>query len=237
MSTPLESIDDALLDTHTDSSNYDPATLWIRAYNKVYEEVINDIVTYVKEDFFWDFVRTDSVIWQSELDIRKIQADIVQDLPELDIKKVNKLFVKYDIDDEFYTRAKYRPPDFLEDDLDFYSENQSESSPFFYNQNTSVFIYPAPTQVIENAFKMMVIYQPAKLTIDSSEDDVKIQKDKHSVFSLWIQEYIFKSQNKTNDAINARNEFNLAKWRLITYLKSKVNQPKEKTKTNLDDYR
>jgi len=66
---PADIIAKALLDTHTDSVNYDPETLGLEALNIVNNEINNQIVSSVKEDYFWDEFTMDSVIGQAEYNI------------------------------------------------------------------------------------------------------------------------------------------------------------------------
>ena len=86
----------------------------------------------------------DTVVGQSEYLAEKL--GITPD--DLDIKKISKVFVKYTSDQEYPTQLEYVTPTALTQHPDYYKENQPRSSAFFYIQDTSIFIYPAPTEVI-----------------------------------------------------------------------------------------
>ncbi len=47
--------------THTNANNYKDADA-LEDLNLVYQELVDTIVTEVDEDFFWDFVESDTVI-------------------------------------------------------------------------------------------------------------------------------------------------------------------------------
>jgi hypothetical protein len=66
---PADIIAKALLDTSTDSDNYDPATVGIEALNIVSDEVNNEIVQGVKEDYYWDRLKVDTIDLQNEYNI------------------------------------------------------------------------------------------------------------------------------------------------------------------------
>jgi len=229
---PTEIINKALLDTHTDSGNYDPTTVWLEALNIVRDEVINDIVSLVKEDFYWDEVKATSIIWESEYNIEQIQWT-----PALDIKKINKLFVKYDEDSEYYTRSTYQNPSTLSKDLDYYSDNQSTAIPFFYFQDNSIFLYPAFKKEITDWVKMNVIYNPAELTNTSTETNIEIQKDKHYILVIGMWEHIYRSQGKINEADNARVRFREERTNFVTELKARYNQKVKRNITWLESFR
>lgn len=235
---PSEIIAKALLDTHTNSENYDPATVWIEALNIVSNTINNQIVETVREDYFWDEFKVDTVIWQTEYKIveGEIAWDWVADT-EVNIKKVNKLFIKYVDTDTYYTQVEYVAPYTLDKDLDEYAATQSGSSPFYYIQDRSVFIYPAPEVEITEWLKMNAIYTPPTILLASPESWLAIQPDKHYIYALWIEEQIYKSQWKINEANNAKAIFNQELIKLMTYLKGRVNAAKTKTITWLDTFR
>lgn len=241
MSTTPEIIAKALLDSHTDSTNYDPATVGLEAMNIVSDEINNEIVKVVKEDYFWDRLLVDSVLNQSEYNITTwtVTWDSVSTV--VNIKKASKLFVKYDSNDDYYTKLKYVDPSSLDDDMDYYADTQSKTNPFYYIQDRSVFIYPKPDIAVVSWLKMTVIYTPPKVTYTgawSAESWLPLQPDKHYIYSLGIQEHIFRSQWLINEAENIRGRFNIELNKLTWNLKTRKTWPIKRTfKNNLNSYR
>lgn len=234
---PSVIIDKALTDTHTNSTNYDPATLWLEALNIVSDYINNEIVQSVREDYFWDYQRVVSVVWQSEYVIKTWQVNWDWTSTTVNIKKVNKLFVKYDATDTYYTRAEYINPDTLEKDVEYYEATQSKTTPFFYIQDRSVFLYPAPDAIVANGLKMNAIYTPPAIAFASPETWLPLQPDKHYIYSLGIEWQIYKSQGKLNEANSAKQIFEQELIKVMKYMKSRSNAPKKKTITGLDDFR
>ena len=235
---PADIIAKALLDTSTDSDNYDPATVGIEALNIVSDEVNNEVVQVVKEDYFWDRLKVDTIDLQNEYNITTawITWDWVAST-SVNVKKVNKIFIKYATTDTYYTRLTYQNPDTLEKDLEYYADNQSKTAPFYYIQDRSIFIYPAPTPWITQWLKMNAIYTPPAIALASPETWLPLQPDKHYIYALWLAEHIYKSQGKLQEANNARTLFKQELISLMTYLKSRSNAPKMKTISGLDKFR
>lgn len=235
--TPVELIAKWLLDTHTNSANYDPATDWLDALNIVSDYINNQIVQSVREDYFWDRVKVNTVADQWEYDITtasinwKWTADT-----SVNIKKISKLFVKYE-DTDYYTPVEYLSPELLEKDPEWYEDNQSVANPFYYIQDRSIFIYPKPTEITTQWLKMQVIYSPPAIAYDSEEVWLPLQKDKHYIYALGIQEQIYKSQNKDAEAANAKAIFKAELIETLSFMKSRTTQPRKKVITNLDNYR
>ena len=227
---PSESIAKALLDTHTDAEDYTPETVWLQAYNIVRNKVINAIVL-AKADYFWDRVKFDLVIWQSEYNITKITWT-----PDLIIKQISKVFVKYDATSDYYKPVEELAPVLMVEDPDYYSATQSVTSPFFNIKDRSVFIYPAPKEATVEGWKMTIIYHPSELAY-AVEDD-KVDADKQYIYSLWIAEHIYKSQGKINEKNDAKAEFNAALLQFITEITNRYNKPiKKRFGENLNSHR
>ena len=238
MSTPAEIIDKALLDTHTDANDYDPQTDWLDALNIVSNEVNNSLAE-MKEDYFWDRFFTDTVSWQSEYDIEQWLVQWAWILPKIsvNIKEINKLFVKYDPTSDYYTRVDRQNPSILWEDMEYYKDKQVKNRPFFYVQDRSLFIYPAPTEVVTDGLKMNAIYNPPEIEYTDSESFLSLQPNKHYIYSLGMEWQIYKSQWKINEAQAAESIFSKKLTEYLSFLRSRINWPIQRTKTGLECYR
>lgn len=218
--------------SYTDIDSYTNDT-WIEDLNLVYQDMVDSIVAVSKWDYFWDTGKTDTVIWQSEYTADKLWVN-----PDaLDIKKINKVFIKYTADQEYLTQVRYQNPWVLENHPDYYKENQPESDPFFYIQDNSIFVYPAATSIISNWLEMFVIHKPAKLDILSTEDDIELPSQFHKTLSDWLMQYIYMSQGKINEAMSAEQRYNQWVDEMVKVIKQRYNQPVKKTVSNLNQYR
>lgn len=228
--TGQEIIDEALLNTGTNSTDYANAGTEL---NKVYQNVVDEIVVVTKGDYFWDIGRTNTAVNQSEYVAEKL--GISPD--DLDIKQINKVFIKYASTDTYYTRATYQNPATLDYHPDYYKTNQPKSSPFFYIQDTSFFIYPAPTEVVTKGIEIYVTHAPADIDETSTEADIEIPRQFHSVIARGLEVRIYKSQGKINESQVAMQEYIAEVKRMVSFMKQRYNQPTKKTISGLDNYR
>jgi len=234
-------IDRALRLTHTNVNDYKPEQS-IEDLNLVYQDMVDEIVVVTKGDYFWDTWSTKTVVNQSEYVAEKLW--IAPD--DLDIKKINKVFVKYDSNDEYKTQLKYRNPWVLDKHPDYYKVNQPRSDAFFYIQDESIFIYPTITESIgsddpwytwEQWLELFCIHKPADLTTSSTEDDIEIPTQFHKVIADWLKTAIYQSQGKLNEAQVAEQDYQRWIQNMVSFMKQRYNQPRRKTITWLDDFR
>lgn len=225
-------IDRALRMSHTNSSNY-TITQSVEDLNLVYQDVVDRIVSVTKEDKFWDIWVTNTVIWQSEYEAKRLWIEP----DDLDIKKINKVFIKYSENDEFHTLAEYVSPTILDKHPDYYKTKQSKTEPFFYIQDESFFIYPAPTEVVTGWIEIFVIHKPADIDESTTEDNIEVPEQFHKVIADGLKMYIYQSQGKLNEAQVAEQDYE--KWiaNMVAFLKQRYNQKRRKTQSNLNTYR
>lgn len=222
----------ALENTGTNANDYSESSS-VRAGNLVYQDMVDRIVVSTKWDYFWDTGLTNTVVNQSEYVAEKL--GIAPD--DLDIKKINKVFVKYKSTDTYKTLLSYQSPTTLTKHPDYYKANQVITQPFFYIQDNSIFIYPAPTEAIVGGLELYVVHKPAALTISSTESQIEIPSQFHKYLSTWQEVYIYKSQKKVNEAQIAKAEYDQGMIEMISFMKQRYNQSRVKTITSLDKFR
>ena len=223
----------ALRQSHTDTVDY-PTTDADVDIDLRYQELVDEIVNVTKWDYFWDKWETDTVVNQSEYVAEKL--GIAPD--DLDIKKINKVFIRYTDTQTYPTPVRYQNPWTLIEHPDYYKENQPNSDPFFYIQDTSIFVYPAPESVISSGLELFVIHTPKAITTSTTEDDIELPYQFHKLIADWLRIDIFLSQGKENEANIAQSRYD--KWirDMVTFLKSRYNQPiKREFVNNLNTFR
>ena len=225
-------IDRALRLTNTNSADYDP-TQSVEDLNLVYQDMVDEIVSVTKGDYFWDKWETDTVVSQSEYVAEKL--GISPD--DLDIKKINKVFIKYSATDSYPTRAEYQNPWTLDKHPDWYKTNQTKANPFFYIQDNSIFLFPAPTEAVTDGLEIFVIHKPVDLTATSTEDEIEISAQFHKIMSDGMRQYIYLSQGKLNEANDAEQDYKEGIKAMTSFMKQRYNQPQKKTLTNFDNFR
>ncbi len=198
-----------------------------------YQELVDVIVSVTKGDYFWDLWVTDTVVWQSEYIAEKL--GIAPD--DLDIKKINKVFVKYTADQEKFTKVTYQNPWVLQEHPDYYKTNQSVVNPFFYIQDNSIFLYPAPTEIVTGGLELFVIHKPAAISTASAESDIEIPIQFTNLLVVWLRIDIYLSEWKENEAQIAQQKYD--KWikDMTAFMKQRYNQPKAKQNIVPDNMR
>lgn len=220
----------ALRETNTNAVDYISS---VEDLNLVYQDMVNEIIVNTKWDYFWDVGITDLVVYQSEYVAKKL--GISPD--DLEIKKINKVFVKYSSSDQYPTQLSYQNPSILEYHPDYYKTNQPKSEPFFYIQDNSIFIYPAPTEVVEDWLELYVVHKPADLTGNSTESDIEISPEYHSIMANGMKPYIYQSQGKLNEAQVASQVYDSGIIKMTSSMKQRYNQKQKKTITWLEQFR
>ena len=222
----------ALRLSHTNVANY-TITQSVEDLNLIYQDLVDRIVVISKWDYFWDIWTTNAVVGQSEYLAEKLWISP----NDLDIKKINKVWIKYSSTDTYFTRALYQNPWVLDKHPDYYKTNHSKTSPFFYIQDESFFIYPAPTEAITGGIEIFVIHKPANIDENTSEDNIEIPSQFHKVMSDGLKMYIYQSQGKLNEAQVAEWDYERGISNMVTFIKKRYNQPIKKTTSNLETYR
>ena len=223
----------ALRQTHTDSDDYTPTEANLDLDLR-FQELVDEIVSVTKGDYYWDRGLTSTVVNQSEYVAEKLGL-----APnDLDIKKINKVFIKYNDSQEFLTRVRYQNPWALDKHPDYYKTHQSKIDPFFYIQDNSIFIYPAPDAAIANWLELYVIHKPKAITTDSTEDEIELPTQFHKLLSDWLRIDIYLSKGLENEANAAQARYNAWIRNMISIMKERYNNPIKKTfKNNLINYR
>lgn len=208
----LEIITKARRDCHTEETDYSNTDAIIDL-NLINDDLVSIIIDQVDEDYFWDSSVDDFVQNQSEYPIEET-------INWSKIVEVNKVFVKYSSTWDFI-KARRVNPAWLEYHPSYYSENWSKSDPFYYVQDNSVFVYPYPTETINNWIEIFTINQPLDLDIASTEDDIKIPKRFHRLYFLWLKVHIYASLWKLNEKTDAINEYEMNKTKMLQQLKDR----------------
>jgi len=175
MSTPSQLITKARRQTHSNSFSYtdDDALLDL---NNRYQTIIWRIQTEVDEGHYWDWLTDDTVTSQSEYTI--------DSFGDIKINQIDKVAVKYFTTDTKYTILTKVDHNTL--DYDFASYSDWAGQPFYFIKDESVFIAPSPSEIVTAWIKIYIIYQPADVTISSTEADLEIAPRFHQFLVDWM---------------------------------------------------
>ncbi len=164
------------------------------AYNYINRKIAKNIPSY-----FYDTWKSATVIWQSEY-----TAEELLWTPNVRIKKVNKVFCKYKATDTYPTRLIEKAPSDLVEHNSYYEDSANVSTPFFVERDNSIFIYPAPEEVVTNWVEIDCIYTPVDLALTDDIEKIKFPAEYNAIFFKWIRENIFLTLEDENRAEKAR---------------------------------
>jgi len=194
-----------------DEHQYDDTTA-VEDFNIVYHDIENTIVTEVWEDFFYDILTVDTtVVGQSEYTLPEwLTGDYTSLYKNLWVS------IKYG---KKFEKATKIYPNLLPQDLQWYETNQSPANPVYHISDKSYFIYPAPTVEVSEWLKIYWIKNLADVTISTTELFAgSIPSKFYSIIALWMLEFVYTSQGKVNEAINARARYERERSKLVEYL-------------------
>jgi hypothetical protein len=120
--------------------------------------------------------------------------------------------LKYKEDQEYYTNATLTDIKNLPYNVDWYAKNQSIVQPLYHISDNSYFVYPAPTEAVENGIKTTVIRSLRDLTLNDTEEAIfggKIAQKYHNLIDLGMLEYVFRQRGMLNEANEAKNRYDI----------------------------
>jgi len=204
--------------TNTTSTQVSDADV-LTYMNIVYHDLEEAIVAQVNEDYFYDYLTTDSVIDQSEYQLKTSTATVEW------VKKLLWVSVKQKVADSVY--IKYRLNDLwsLDRDLQYYEDNQSSWDPFFVIQEDSIFLFPTPDEVVTDWVKIHVIVNLVDLAAWWAETTVMIPRQWHHLIAIWVKQYIYMARNLINEKNDAKNEYETEKLKFINALSERYVNP------------
>ena len=204
-----------------------PDTAFLRWYNEWRDELIDTII-WEKEDFFYNYIGTQTVIWQNEYKIPK-RWDLDEDEDNVTVldwmAKIKGISWKIKADDTEYTKLVPKKQENLEKDMFSYSDTVE---PFYILQDNSIFIFPTPTEVSDLRIYWIVYYKQLELTDEENLPDNYIKGIMYYVKKKWLE-----SQQRLNEAQVQYTNFENEKIRIIGAISWRVQDPVYMTQPNL----
>lgn len=185
--------------TGVNSTNVTDSQLY-RYINISYHEIENAIVTNLNEDFFWNEIKGNLTLWQSEY-----TSDTAIVGNTSGTNKIISVAIDYNANGQYVTAQLTTG-----DDLEYKRSNTSGQYPLFRVMDNSIEIFPTPFKSVMNGIKQRVVQNLIDLTSGTAETDIfngKIHVNNHYFIALWAFEHIFRQRQLENDAVNARNTF------------------------------
>ena len=213
-------------DTHT--SEYQLTDTQILDFiNEVRNDVANDIITRINEDFFRDVltIQGSTQIDVNEYSLQKCGYNVAW------VKKINSVEVKWHNDSPFQIldHRKGSSTHLTMDELN----NIPESAWFFDINDNSIFIYPAPKEQVSNWIRMQAVVSLLDLTLDWTEADFfpwhGELREYINVLIYWVDSRVFRAKRYQNEAQEAEVQYNNKRREMLIELSDRYNEPLQTT--------
>lgn len=201
-----------------------PDNVGLRYYNDWRDKMIDAIIE-EKEDYFYNYVIAQTVVWQNEYKMPK-RWDLWKDKTKLDwVHKIKQVACKINATDTDYTIFRPVTLENLEKEIESYDKT---SDPFVCVMDNSFFIYPAPKEVTE--MKIHAIMYPKKLIL-TDNDTLPDQYTK--AIMLYVKTRWLDSQNRIAESQVAEQRFETEVVRLCKAMSWRIQTPIQREAPNL----
>lgn len=209
-------------DTHT--SEYQLTDNQILDFiNEVRNDVANDIITRINEDFFRDVL---TIQWSTQIDVneyslKKCEYNVAW------VKKVNSVEIKRHEDTPFQLldHRKNTSTNLTMDELNALPE----SAGFFDIKDNSVFIYPAPKESVASGIRMQAVVSLLDLTLAWTEADFfpwhSELREYLNVLVYWVDARVFRAKRYQQEAQEAEVQYNNKRREMLIELSDRYNEP------------
>lgn len=153
---------------------------YLERLNIVQDNIFSKLWT-VDKKYAWTYYVSDLVKDQEEYTLPMEFVDQLKRYPWL--KRLLKVYVDYG---NWYKRAKIYS--------DTAIENYSKEEPIASNIDGSIFLYPTPTEDKEGWIRLEWTYIPYPVKIDDESEDLKLPREYHDLYVLWLNKLAFTSK-------------------------------------------
>lgn len=183
-------------------------------------EIENSIVTRVDEDFFYRTFKVNTTANEYEYNFQTSTST------QIGMKKILSAGIRYATDTIYYQPIYPCPTKDFNKYIDELKATQSTSQAFFTLKNSSLFVYPAPTESVTNWLTVEAIVTLPDLTTTSTEADIfpnSELRDYHYIIALGIVPYIHKILKQWTDVNIANSEYAKAMEKMLREVGERYN--------------
>ena len=209
-------------DTHTSEYQVTDAQI-LDFINEIRNDVANDIMTRINEDFFRDVL---TIEWSTQIDVneyslKKCGYNVAW------VKKINSVEIKWHNDTPFQLldHRKNTSTNLTMDELNAIPE----SAWFFDIQDNSIFVYPAPKEQVPNGIRMQAVVSLLDLTLAWTEADFfpwhSELREYLNVLVYWVDARVFRAKRYQQEAQEADIKYNNERREMLIELSDRYNEP------------
>lgn len=204
--------------TGTDTVNMPTATL-MPYVNMGFHDLEGRIVALINEHYFYGSLTINTVANQVKYSfpLGWSGASVAGDrTPNVELKKLIEVWVKYSSDAGKYTKATQSDQSTAEEFIDTYATLQDQSNPVYIIQDKALRLYPAPTAVVTAWIKIEAIKKLLDLTSTTVEADIGIPREYHDMIILATRPWVFRHRQLANKAAEAQAEYEQARSMMLS---------------------
>lgn len=176
-----------------------PDVILLKYLNIVKDEFFSYLITALDQSYNWDYFTSNTVINQDEYTFPEVAFDSAGML------QLKELYISYKWEtyDDWsikYTKATQIWQSNLPKDWNWYRNNQPIEKPIYFIADRSVFIAPAPKEVVISWIQARWIKNIPNYTLATTEQNLKIPVPYQHILIQGLLPYIYKKIGKKNDA-------------------------------------
>ena len=204
--------------------------------NMAYHDLENTIVTDVDENFFYQKWKTNLIDWQNEYTFQESSATSEW------FKKILQIEVRRDEDQDDYVVLPHKNIQLFNSARDVLESITPESWGFYDIKDSSIFIYPTPTEDVANGLILSGTVNLIDLTT-TNDAEIYIFPDHTDLrqfiplIALWAKQYVYQARGMLNEKNDAKNEFEIEKRKMVKFLSNRDNDAMEVELPNSDIYK
>lgn len=221
-------IDLALAQTYSDSTQLSQSTdVYL---NIAYHTVENALIEWVGDDFFYEFIETDTIANQNEYPLPESTSSVAG------FKKVLGVDIKRGTNDVYYTKLNNARNTEFKVSLDNLSSNLNQDLGVFDIKDWSLFIYPTPLTSVTDGLKVQVLQNLVDISSATAEASIfpwhTELRQWHYVVALCMKPYIFWEKGLYAEKQQSENE---ARAEIDRMIRTVANRYKGVTEGKLPD--
>jgi len=219
---------------YVEVSQMDDAEL-LMYINLSYHDIENTITTKVNESFFYQRRKTNVVDWQGEYTFEPSTATTQW------FKKITQIEIKRTNEQEYFSKIPHESIQLFDSAKDVLEALTPASWGFFDLKDSSLFIYPTPSEDVNQWLVVWGIVNLIDLTVTDVETDIFPDHSDIRQFIpmlvMWAKPYVYQARGLIDLKNDAKNEYAIAKKDMIKQISNRDNSFMEAVLPNWNMYK
>lgn len=218
----------------TNTSNYQLSDSELLDYlNRRRNELANEIIRSVNEDFFYEIFTTDLIAGQNEYSLQECSAE------KEGIKKLISIEVKRNEQEPYrlIPKKSMSTTGLSLEEMGSLSKTQA----FWDIKDSSIFLFPASDDPVLDGIRGQAIASIKDLKLTDREDQIfpwhSDLREWNELIYIWAKIDCWSAKQDFEKKQMARNDYEMKKKQMLTFLTDRYKSPSEFQSPNLDYYK